>query len=169
MAPILSVRKVHVGCAQHYKHKRNESARHPSSNKKTGDDGQLAAFSVRAQCIPQKPAAAPSRLACHGHYRWLRVTVTVSTSLCVVELPFQQTEICIIIPAPPLNRQLTAPNVTRFCIDLMEKKAPFRGPKSVRILYIERTPDFGSNWGVGGNSVTESGKQYRPLESKKGF
>ncbi len=50
------LREVHVRCcAQHYKHKRNERARHPSSNRQmTGDArvtrGQIqrAAFSLRA-------------------------------------------------------------------------------------------------------------------------
>ncbi len=56
-------------------------------------------------------------------------------------------------PQPTVD---AAPNVTRFCIDLMEKRSPLGGLKAY-VFYIEWTPDFGSNWGVGalgGNSVT---------------
>ena len=34
----------------------------------------------------------------------------------------------------------------------MEKRPPSKGWNECG-FYIERTPDFGSNWGVGGNSV----------------
>ena len=42
----------------------------------------------------------------------------------------------------------------------MGKRPPLGGLK-VCGFYIERIPDFGSNWGVGGNSVTGGGTRMR--------
>jgi hypothetical protein len=48
------------------------------------------------------------------------------------------------LPGSPSNRQLTAPNIPRFCIDLMGKRPPLGGLK-VCGFYIDWKPNFSSN------------------------